>query len=131
MMDETKQGQPGEVQFNLGSYQLMHISYLMNKASEKQIDGDMFGYFNSLRAIKLQIIGRLSQAERMELKERERILNKVLWRAGDPEDTPKLFGAVMTLVFAYHERVQELLEKAGYLVPLKEGSKSLFTRYEE
>lgn len=126
MEEKTKREEDKrEVAFNLGSSQLILISKLLEKASNHYLEGEIQGWYTTLKNIKLQIVSRLSQEERQELKAKEKEICKN-YHFHDKFRYSIIRNRIKTLTEEYEIRLKELLETKGYTLPLKQNKTSIF-----
>jgi len=123
------------VLFNLGQSQLELIGHLLNKASEGYRKNSLYDFWNALKQIRIQISPRTNKIEEVKLRLCEAGINKAIHTSkietyGEREDDrfDKLSSAAMPFVVKYQEMIMGLLEKKGYLIPLKEKETSVFGR---
>ncbi len=132
--DKSKQ-----VAFNLGQAQLQHIFFLIDKASNMYMSGNLGGYNASLHALYTQISQRLSRDEIVQLRQLEvkiRIASAKINRSKPEregfveaeERESKIYVATMPLLVEYQQLLMGYLETKGYLIPLKDSSTSVFGR---
>ena len=137
-MQENNKGTDREVQFNLGDQQLRLIGKLLHNSSEAYIRGSPIYYYTILQSLKMAIISRLDASEKEELRTKELEINKMFFRCKKAnlldENKRAIFTLRMTypVLEKYDERLHQLLETKGFLVPLRPEGKSLFGQnYEE
>jgi len=121
------------VMFNLGSKQLEIIGELLSQASIHCRNNSRIEYYNTLHALKLQIIARLSKEERKQLLQYETLIRKYLtvkMVEGNASNSNYVAfqNKALGLIFQYDTLLKELLETKGFLIPLREGATSLFDR---
>ena len=114
---EINQDKSGEVIFNLAIETNRQIGVLLERASDSYLKGDPMRCFYCLKQIKQMIISKLTTDEIKLLTTCEHIvLDK------DITKTPY----IGLFVEMYQKRVIVLLDKKGYLNPLKESRKKLY-----
>lgn len=114
---EDDKGDKGEVQFNLGSNQLMLIGELLFSASRNYRRGELMRWFFDLKQVKLQIISRLKESEMVGLGNLERLIGVTYLKEGSTKQGHQKLGG---LIEQYNIVIMQLLEGKGFLVPSKE-----------
>ena len=112
----THQTKQKEVMFNLGGSQLEMIANLLKRSTEGYLLGDLHKWFFALKQIKLLIISRLTPHDMSVMKLLEK---KISSAEQDPKQASKL-------IEAYDTGLKFLLEKRGFLVPLKKSRTALY-----
>lgn len=107
-----------QVQFNLGQKQLMIIGDLLQRASNSWLSGELENSFYTLKKIKGLIISRLKEQEIKQLEKHEDIFS--LAKIKNRRDI------ISKVHQSYEESLMKLLEKRGFLTPLKEDRSKLF-----
>lgn len=100
--------QVDQVEWNLSSALITEIQSLLSISSRLYLSGNLKKAFWSLKAVKLRFIQSLETKEREELKEIEKKFNE----SKDTNKTAYVYDV-------YTEKIMDLLQAYGYLIPLK------------
>lgn len=114
MKDNLSQEQ---VEWNLSSGIVSEIQSLLNTANRLYINGNILKGFWCLKSVKFRFIQSLAKPERKELKEIEKKFYS---------ERKELNRNKMAYYYEeYNEKIMDLLDDYGYLIPKKKDSKRI------
>ena len=133
MIDNQSRDTP--VQFNLGLKMLEIIGGLLSQATSAYNKQDFKKWFVLMKSIKNRINNRLGSDERLILKNQEEKIDAYLKHIKKegldcPDENTDInsfvYHKVNPLIENYDNTLTDLLEKKGYLIPLKHDKSNLF-----
>ncbi|KKN65827.1 hypothetical protein LCGC14_0477630 [marine sediment metagenome] len=106
-----------EVEWNLSAGIVGEIQNLLNTANRLYINGNILKAFWCLKSVKFRFIQSLEKDERKELRKTEKTFY---------EEREKSNRNKMTFYYEeYNEKIMDLLDEYGYLIPKKKDSKRI------
>ncbi len=106
-----------QVEWNLSSGIVNEIQNLLNTANRLYISGNILKAFWCLKSVKFRFIQSLEKEERTALRK----IEKVFYEEKEKSNRNK-----MTFYYEeYNEKIMDLLDDYGYLIPKKKDSKRI------
>ena len=106
-----------QVEWNLSAGIVSEIQTLLNNTNRLYINGNILKAFWCLKSVKFRFIQSLTSDERKELRK----IEKVFYEEKEKSNRNK-----MTFFYEeYNEKIMDLLDVYGYLIPKKKDSKRI------
>ncbi len=106
-----------EVEWNLSSGIVSEIQNLLNTSNRLYINGNILKAFWCLKSVKFRFIQSLMETERTDLRN----IEKSFYEERQESNRNK-----MTFFYEeYNEKIMDLLDEYGYLIPKKKDSKRI------